>query len=475
MTGLRLSVGRSLWDIIVLLCLAQICVNGEKEIYKRKHETLHTKNGIYDSSWHPVEFQSEKELLDAISSKSYLVAYLNDNCRDSFHPIYLRNAQRDLQARYMGIATMTIANSEPCKLTQFGVEGDVIFTENEITDWEKSRHTIKHLVQGHKRVPKFLVENASDKEVSVYWVNAEEGNKDNFVESLLEYPVLTLKPGASDFVGTFLGHIFVAFDTETEQIFDFADVSDKKTSKFVIGERKLINDSLKEDFLDPHVLDQQQKDGVEVEQILREYVYNSNMEVRMALSDTQVHFVPQVTDVGFEKAKLPKEMFQQISDFYFSNYNTSKTVIEKDGGPLYNQRVIPTYHTPLPYGLKMNIFDELKQMMEEWSGLAPLVGTSIYGVRTYTRGSYLHMHVDTADTHVVSGIVHIHHENLEEPWPLEILDHEGRLTYINMDAGDFVFYESAKLLHGRPHPLKGDSYANMFVHYKPVSGWSVEF
>ena len=475
MTGMRTSLRRSLLNIFVQVLLVQFCVNGEKEIYKRKHETLHTKNGIYDSSWHPKEFQSENELMDALSSKSYLVAYLNDKCRDSFHPIYLRNAQRDLQVRYMGIATMSLPNSEPCKLTQFGVGGDIIFTENDIQDWEAVKHTIKHLVYGHKRVPEFLVENISDKEVQLYWVNAEEGNKDNFMQSLLEYPVMKLQPGASDTVSTFVGHIFVAFDTATNQIFDFADVCDQKTCKFVVGERKLVNDSLKENFLDPHVLDQQQKVGVNEEQILREYVYNSNMEVRMALSDTQVHFVPQVTDVGFEKAKLPKEMFQKIADFYFSNYNSSKTVVERDGGPLYNQRVIPTYHTPLPYGLKMNIFDELKQMMEEWSGLAPLVGTSIYGVRTYTRGSYLHMHVDTADTHVVSGIVHIHHDNLEEPWPLEILDHDGRLNYINMDAGDFVFYESAKLLHGRPHPLEGDTYANMFVHYKPVSGWSVEF
>jgi prolyl 4-hydroxylase len=44
-----------------------------------------------------------------------------------------------------------------------------------------------------------------------------------------------------------------------------------------------------------------------------------------------------------------------------------------------------------------------------------------------------------------------------------------------MKPGDLLLYESARLLHGRPSPFKGRSYANVFVHYQPQDGWEVDF
>eukprot|EP01047_Picozoa_sp_COSAG01_P065458 COSAG01_NODE_8847_length_2638_cov_2.248917_2_plen_85_part_00 len=31
-------------------------------------------------------------------------------------------------------------------------------------------------------------------------------------------------------------------------------------------------------------------------------------------------------------------------------------------------------------------------------------------------------------------------------------------------------YESARLLHSRPHPLQGEHYSNFFIHFRP-EGW----
>jgi len=199
--------------------------------------------------------------------------------------------------------------------------------------------------------------------------------------------------------------------------------------------------------------------------VLVETLADMSLEKRFALSDVQVHFTPPITKEGFVKARLPPSLFEEVLRFYTSSHAKRK-VIEADGGPLYNQRAIPTWHTPLPGKLKARVFDSLQQMMSDWAGGLVLKGTSCYGVRTYQRGSYLHLHVDTASTHVISGIVNVN-QSVTTEWPLEILDHSGALHSINMVPGDLVFYESARLLHGRPHPLDGESYANIFVHYKP--------
>lgn len=193
-------------------------------------------------------------------------------------------------------------------------------------------------------------------------------------------------------------------------------------------------------------------------------------EKRKALSDVQIAVVENVTAVGFELVRCPEEVYRRVTDFYASNHARRK-VEEGDGGPLYNQRQVRTWHTPLPNGLRRYVFDELKHVMERWAPTtAPLQGTSAYGVRTYERGSYLHLHVDTAQTHVVSGILNVD-QRADADWPLEILDHDGKLHAVNMKPGDLLLYESAKLLHGRPTPFDGDFYANIFVHYMPKSGW----
>ncbi len=50
---------------------------------------------------------------------------------------------------------------------------------------------------------------------------------------------------------------------------------------------------------------------------------------------------------------------------------------------------------------------------------------------------------------MISSIVHIAHEydNDDEPWPIEIEDHDGKLHAVNLEPGQvmlcFVFYKFA--------------------------------
>ena len=40
-----------------------------------------------------------------------------------------------------------------------------------------------------------------------------------------------------------------------------------------------------------------------------------------------------------------------------------------------------------------------------------------------------------------------------------------------LTSGDVLFYESSKLLHGRPKPFNGKYYSSIFIHYYPKYGW----
>jgi len=120
--------------------------------------------------------------------------------------------------------------------------------------------------------------------------------------------------------------------------------------------------------------------------------------------------------------------------------------------------------------LKEAIWDAAIDGITEWTGgIAKLRPVSLYGIREYTEGAVLSPHVDRTPL-VSSGIVNVF-QDVDEPWPLEVYDRNGHAVNITMEPGDMILYESHSLIHGRPFPLKGRSYASVFIHFEPFEGW----
>lgn len=183
---------------------------------------------------------------------------------------------------------------------------------------------------------------------------------------------------------------------------------------------------------------------------------------------TQSQLVPRFTERGFDIIPIPDDLFAILKeklDASLENFDS-----------LRNERQIDAVHTPLPSkfidipNLSKLVMDRLLPLHEDWVGGIKLKGTSVYGIRAYQNGSALIMHYDKVHTHVISSIVHIGHEydNDDEPWPIEIEDHDGVLHAVNLNAGEMLFYESACSLHGRRQVFKGKHYSSVFVHYQPV-------
>ena len=68
---------------------------------------------------------------------------------------------------------------------------------------------------------------------------------------------------------------------------------------------------------------------------------------------------------------------------------------------------------------------------------------------------------------MISAIINVSQSG--DPWPLHIKDHSGENHKIHLEPGQMLWYESAKLPHGRPEVFTGEYYDNIFVHFKPSS------
>eukprot|EP00980_Cylindrotheca_fusiformis_P018840 scaffold6276_cov138-Cylindrotheca_fusiformis.AAC.27 len=115
--------------------------------------------------------------------------------------------------------------------------------------------------------------------------------------------------------------------------------------------------------------------------------------------------------------------------------------------------------------LRQDIWDAVRVIISEWTG-QHLSETSLYGIRIYKEGAILAPHVDRFPL-VSSAILNVD-QDVDEPWPLEVIGHDGVAVNITMEPGDLVLYESHSIIHGRQFPLKGRFMANIFIHFEPL-------
>ena len=182
---------------------------------------------------------------------------------------------------------------------------------------------------------------------------------------------------------------------------------------------------------------------------------------------SDAELLPNYTDAGFKKDVLDQNIFKKIQNFYKNNQDKAEIEIVK--GIIYKKENNEPASTlvELDANLKKEIHLHLQPLLEEWSK-TKLEPTFVYGIRVYGKDAVLKEHRDREKTHIVSAIINVD-QNVDADWPLVIEDHYYRKHNIILSPGEIIFYEGAKLKHGRPHPLQGEEYANIFCHFR-ISG-----
>eukprot|EP00904_Undaria_pinnatifida_P011948 jgi/Undpi1/7884/HiC_scaffold_24.g10356.m1 len=193
---------------------------------------------------------------------------------------------------------------------------------------------------------------------------------------------------------------------------------------------------------------------------------------RLKLNQYQPALVPRYTEVGYKKEKLNPETYAYLMEWYNKAARSRTSEKWAEDNVYVNHWKVDTIMVHAPPRVVKRLYDDLAHVMEDWAGMK-LKRTSCYGVRLYFRGSVLANHVDRVDTHVISAIINVAQEGVDTDWPLYVRGHDGVAKNITMEPGEIILYESASVIHGRPTAFQGESYANIFVHYSPVEGYTV--
>lgn len=179
------------------------------------------------------------------------------------------------------------------------------------------------------------------------------------------------------------------------------------------------------------------------------------------LTARQHELVPSLTADGFRVVDTPPAVHARLRSLFEDNRDRA-TAEHSDATylPSGDPSIIPLGEAG------EEILEEMRGLHEEWYG-GPLVPSAAYGIRVYGDGQTLRRHCDRVGTHVISSVVHIAADT-DEPWPLRIEDAAGRAHDLVLEPGQTLLYESAKLPHSRPTPLRGRHYASLFLHFRPV-------
>eukprot|EP00281_Chroomonas_sp_CCMP1168_P032002 CAMPEP_0206247654 /NCGR_PEP_ID=MMETSP0047_2-20121206/19934_1 /ASSEMBLY_ACC=CAM_ASM_000192 /TAXON_ID=195065 /ORGANISM="Chroomonas mesostigmatica_cf, Strain CCMP1168" /LENGTH=774 /DNA_ID=CAMNT_0053673211 /DNA_START=32 /DNA_END=2356 /DNA_ORIENTATION=- len=202
----------------------------------------------------------------------------------------------------------------------------------------------------------------------------------------------------------------------------------------------------------------------------------STESIRIDLNAKQPAQMVNYTRYGFKKTRVPADIWPDLQKFWQDNKNKQRTEPWPVGNTFTNHWIegatidmVNLEHEHLqPMGkvLRQRIWDSVKDVLEQWTGMR-LRPVSCYGIRIYRTGHILAPHVDRQPL-VTSAIINVD-QDVDEDWPLEVIGHDGVAYNVTMEAGDLVLYESHSIIHGRPYPMKGRHFANVFVHFEPYS------
>ena len=193
-------------------------------------------------------------------------------------------------------------------------------------------------------------------------------------------------------------------------------------------------------------------------------------------------------DPGDLVFQLPDKLYREILNNYLEGReNLAKT--EPLISTVFNQISAPTYHVPVKHSLLDELSNFVTGIAVNLMSTSPgsLQTTGAYGVREYTRSAIINWHTDPKRTQPITAIIHITNSGLFEPnkngssapWLFEysnldigsVLDSKAvNITRIELNPGEFILLESARLPHGRTTPLQEEWYGNVFVHLAP-HGW----
>jgi len=205
------------------------------------------------------------------------------------------------------------------------------------------------------------------------------------------------------------------------------------------------------------------------EWIMRNSEPESQKRFEFWLDFVQMQIHPTFTNKGYELFDLPEDLHAKLKKYFATNYLEQEAAKEGDAGGGYEIMNGSRKLVNLPPDLKSEVARTLQGTHEAWAGNISLEFHGLYGIRVYEKGSALKHHVDQAETHIISAILHIAHDydNQTDSWPIEVVGHDGLNHKVEMAEGQMVLYESSKCYHGRPGTFQGKYYASAFLHFKP--------
>ncbi len=294
--------------------------------------------------------------------------------------------------------------------------------------------------------------------IVVYWVNPS---------TVEEVQNARLAAGQTGHIVSFRGHRFALRGEKMGTLLGFAEVQRDQTffAKEVVAASVAAVDgsSIEACSYPEQGFDEDMAEARRVE-AMRESCHVR----RLGHNRDQTQWVHHFNALPFKKTKVPPALWAEVQRFFHEQRAREIQEGWPYGDCYTNAHEVPTSIVTLTDTMRQRIFTAVKPVLEEWiGGDIPLEPTSSYGIRLYHRGAVLYKHLDRLETHAVSAIINVAQSGMDEPWPLQIHDHDGQEHTVLMEPGDMVLYESASAVHGREIALQGDWYANFFTHFRP--------
>eukprot|EP00041_Stephanoeca_diplocostata_P030446 m.921944 g.921944 ORF g.921944 m.921944 type:complete len:660 (+) comp23757_c0_seq63:204-2183(+) len=171
-------------------------------------------------------------------------------------------------------------------------------------------------------------------------------------------------------------------------------------------------------------------------------------------------------DIGYERVLVHPEVQKILEEFYQDDRVPFVDEYVPGGHIKNTKKNLATTVKVMSASIKSRLDLILRPIVEQWSKMKVHADYNMHGLRKYSTGSQVDMHVAKSEAHVFSVLMNVR-SNTKKPWTVQIRNrHTGEIETVTVGPDHMLLYAGRACEHGRLEASDGEV-INAYAHYAP--------
>ena len=201
----------------------------------------------------------------------------------------------------------------------------------------------------------------------------------------------------------------------------------------------------------------------------------SNHQKRTLINMFQPQLLPTFRKDGYQVLRIPKEFHMKFVRYYMKLSKSREEVICNEVDAALNPKQYTNNCSVIRIepSFKSEVLPQIQKYAESFCN-CKLKGVYLKSIQMHHRDNFVYRSLTEPQNGAITVLLQIMKDSnslAKNPWLMELTLPGGGKMAFDLDMAEMLIYESARLIFGRPKPLKAPVHIEITAHFVPISNW----